>query len=176
MGKPVGVQRSLGMNCPSRSCICDIVAAALCPCSEAHTYDVQVFVFPHTPFYCQCEHGPSAATAYVRAGGSGPGRRSAGRRGVEPALILQGLIHGRFAGSKGDGVEGELEQRAGEGPLNCDGDDAAPARDIGRTQSRANGSVRTCSSSSCKEPQETGRLGTPTATNLNRKYHEVASR
>ena len=35
--------------------------------------------------------------------------------------------------------------------------DAAPAKDIGSTQSRANGSVRTCSS--CQEPQEGGRLG-----------------
>ena len=85
-------------------------------------------------------------------------------------------MHGRFAGSRSDGVEGELEQRAGERPLSCDSDDAAPARDMGRTQSRANGSVRTCSSRSCQEPQEGGRLGTPAATNLNSEYDEVASR
>ena len=134
---------------------------------------------PHTPGYCQYERGPSAATAtaYIGAGGLlGPGRKSAGRRGVVPAFILQDLMHGRFAGSRGDGVEGELEQRAGEGPLSCDSDDAAPARDIGRTQSRANGCVRTCSSRSCQEPQEGGRLGTPAATNLNSEYDEVASR
>ncbi|OLP78437.1 hypothetical protein AK812_SmicGene41374 [Symbiodinium microadriaticum] len=90
---------------------------------------------------------------------------------IDPKLVEQwifvsehDLMHSRFAGSRGDGVEGELEQRAGEGPLSCDSDDAAPARDIGRTQSRANGSVRTCSS--CQEPQEGGRLGTPAATNL----------
>ncbi|CAE7902190.1 unnamed protein product, partial [Symbiodinium sp. KB8] len=57
-------------------------------------------------------------------------------------------MHGQFAGSRGDGVEGELEQRAGEGPLSCDSD----------------------------EPQEGGRLGTPAATNLNSEYDEVASR
>ena len=57
-------------------------------------------------------------------------RRSAGGRGVEPALILQDLMHGRLAGSRGDGVQGELEQRAGEGPVRCDSDDAAPARHI----------------------------------------------
>ncbi|OLQ03113.1 hypothetical protein AK812_SmicGene13942 [Symbiodinium microadriaticum] len=85
--------------------------------------------FSHTPLYCQYERGPSAATAYVRAGGLGPGRKSAGRRSVEPAFILPDLMHGRFAGSNSDGVEGELEQRAGEGPLSCDSDDAAPARD-----------------------------------------------
>ena len=121
----------------------------------------------NTPFYCQYERGPCAATATAEIGAGGllgPGWKSAGRRGVEPAFILQDLMHSRFAGSRGDGVEGELEQRAGEGPLSCDSDDAAPARDIGRTQSRANGSVRTCSS--CQEPQEGGRLGTPAATNL----------
>ena len=83
-------------------------------------------------FHSQYERGPSAAaaTAYIGARGLlGPGRKSAGRRGVEPAFILQDLMHGRFAGSRGDGVEGELEQRAGEGPVSCDSDDAAPARD-----------------------------------------------
>ena len=133
----------------------------------------------HFFFYSQYERGPSAATAtaYIGAGGLlGPGRKSAGRKGVEPAFILQDLMHGRFAGSRGDGVEGELEQRAGEGPLSCDSDDAAPARDISRMQSRANGSVRACSSRACQEPQEGGRLGTPAATNLNSEYDEVASR
>ncbi|OLQ04309.1 hypothetical protein AK812_SmicGene12596 [Symbiodinium microadriaticum] len=54
--------------------------------------------------------------------GPGPGRKSAGRRGVEPAFILQHLMHVRVAGSRGDGVEEELEQKAGEGPLSCDSD------------------------------------------------------
>ena len=40
------------------------------------------------------------------------------------------------AGSRGDGVEGGLEQRAGEGPLSCGSDDAAPTRYISRTQKR----------------------------------------
>ena len=60
--------------------------------------------------------------------GSGPGRKSAGRSGVEPVIILQDVMHGRLAGSRSDGVEGELEQQAGEGPLGCDSDDAAPAK------------------------------------------------
>ena len=34
-------------------------------------------------------------------------------------------MHGRLAGSRGDGVEGEPGQRAREGPLGCDSDDAA---------------------------------------------------
>ena len=48
----------------------------------------------------------------------GPVRKSAGRRGVEPAFVLQDLMHGRLAGSRGDGVErnswrgpSELRQR-----------------------------------------------------------------
>ena len=89
----------------------------------------------HVLFYCQYERGPSAATATacIGAGGLlGPGRKSAGRRGVDP--VLQDLMHGRFAGSRGDGVEGELEQRAGEGPLSCDSNDAAPARDRPRAE------------------------------------------
>ena len=63
-------------------------------------------------------------------------------------------MHSRLAGSRGDGVEGELNQRAGEGPLRRDGDDAAPARHIGRTQSRPNGGVRTLSSGPREEPRE----------------------
>ena len=51
-------------------------------------------------------------------------------------------MHSRLAGSRGDCVERELEQRAGEGPLRCYGNDAAPAGDVGCTQSRADGSVR----------------------------------
>ena len=81
-------------------------------------------------------------------------------------------MHSRLAGSRGGGVEEDLEQRAGEGLLRRDNDDAAPTRHRGR----ANGSVRTCSSRSCKEPQEGGGLGTPSPTNLNSKYHEVAAR
>ena len=61
---------------------------------------------------------------------------------MQPAFVLQDLMHSRLSGSRGDGVEGELKQRAGEGPLRSDGDDATPARHIGRTQSRPNGSVR----------------------------------
>ena len=62
-GKPVGVQKSLGMNCPSRSCICDIVTTALCPRSEADIYDVQMFLFPHTfllPVQLQPTFAPGA--------------------------------------------------------------------------------------------------------------------
>ena len=61
---------------------------------------------------------------------------------MQPTFVLQDLMHSRLAGCRGDGVEGELKQRAGEGPLRSDGDDATPARHIGRTQSRPNGSVR----------------------------------
>ena len=48
----------------------------------------------------------------------------------------------RFAGSGSNCLEGELEQGAGKGPLRCHGDDATPAGHVGRTQSRADGSVR----------------------------------
>ena len=85
-------------------------------------------------------------------------------------------MHSRLAGSRGDGVEGELKQRADEGPLRSDGDDAAPARHIGRTQSRPNGSVRTLSSRPRKEPEEGFGLGTPAATNLDSEHNEVAAR
>ena len=96
----------------------------------------------------------------------------------EPRLVLRSppQNEGLILVSKSSCAREEFEQRAGEGSLSCDSDDAAPARDIGRTQSRANGSVRTCSSRSCQEPQEGGRLGTPAATNLNSEYDEVASR
>ena len=79
---------------------------------------------------------------------------------MQPAFVLQELMHSRLAGSRGDGVEGELKQRAGEGPVRSDGDDAAPARHIGRTQSRPNGSVRTLSSRPRGEPEEGCGLGT----------------
>ena len=75
-------------------------------------------------------------------------------------------MHSRLAGSRGDGVEEELKQRAGEGPVRSDGDDAAPAIHIGRTQSRPNGGVRTLSSRPREEPEEGCGLGTPAATNL----------
>ena len=86
---------------------------------------------------------------------------------MEPAFVLQDLVQSRLAGSRGDSVEGELEQGAGEGSLRRNSDDAAPARHVGRTQSRPNGRMRTCSSRSRKEPQKGGGLGTPAATNLN---------
>ena len=95
---------------------------------------------------------------------------------MQPAFVLQDLMHSRLAGSRGDGVEGELKQRAGEGPLRSDGDDAAPARRIRRTQSRPNGSVRTLSSRPRKEPEEGFGLGTPAATNLDSGHNEVAAR
>ena len=46
------------------------------------------------------------------------------------------LVHSRLAGSRGDSVEGELQQRAGQDSLRRDGDDSAPARHIGRTTLR----------------------------------------
>ena len=72
-------------------------------------------------------------------------------------------MHSRLAGSRGDGVEAELKQKAREGSLRRDGDDAAPARHTGRTHSRPNGSVPTLSLRPREEPQEGCGLGTPAA-------------
>ena len=70
----------------------------------------------------------------------------------------------RLAGTHAQpGVEGELDQRAGEGPLRRDGNDATPTRHVGRTK---NGGVRTHSSRSRKEPREGCRLGTPVNQSL----------
>lgn len=95
---------------------------------------------------------------------------------MQPAFVLQDLMHSQLAGSRGDSVEGELKQRAGEGPLRRDGDDAAPTRHIGRTQSRPNGSVRSSSSRPREEAEEGCGLGAPAATNLDSEHNEVAAR
>ena len=89
-------------------------------------------------------------------------------------------MHSRLAGSRGDVVAGELKQRAGEGPLRSDCDDAAPPRHVGRTQSRPNGSVRTLSSRPREEPEEGCGLGSghqrqPTANTTRRQRGERAS-
>ncbi len=136
-------------------------------------------LFPHTPFCCQYERGPSAATAFVCTGGLGPRRKSAAGRGVDQRSSCRTSCTAGAQAAEATVSRGELEQRAGESRLRCDSNDAAPARHKSRTQSRANHSVRTCSSRSWKEPEEGGRLGTPAATNLNSKTcknHKVESR
>ena len=84
-------------------------------------------------------------------------------------------MHSRLSGSRGDGVEGKLQQRAGEGWLRHDSDDATPARHIGRLQSRPNGRVRTRSPRSCKKPEESCGLGTPAASDLNCEFRSDPS-
>ena len=116
------------------------------------------FFFAH--FLCPVRVRPQCTRSLRSASSLRPLREAAGGRGVQPAFVLQYLMHSRLAGSRGDGVEGELKQRADEGPLRSDGDDAAPARHIGRTQSRPNGSVRTLSSRPRGEPEEGCGLGT----------------
>ena len=96
-------------------------------------------MFFRTP---QCSHSLRLRRQSTPRRGLRSRRESAGGKGVEQAFILQDFMHSRLAGSRGDGVEGDLEQRAGEGLLRRDNDDAAPTRHSGR----ANGSVRTCSS------------------------------
>ena len=63
-------------------------------------------------------------------------RRQTGFRPSPGSGWTWDLLHSRLAGSRGDSVEGELQQRAGEDSLRRDGDDAAPARHIGRTTLR----------------------------------------
>ena len=103
-----------------------------------------VFVFWHK-FYCQYEYGPSAATAYVCASS----RRLAGdlgtrRRGASAHLAGPHAQPARRQQRRR--CRGGVPAKSWRGP-------SAPR------QSRANGSVRTCSS-----------------TNLNSKYHEAAAR
>ena len=69
-----------------------------------------------------------------------------------------------------------IEQRAGEGPLRCYGNDAAPAGHVGCTQGRADGSVRARSARLCKEPQEGRGFRAPAATNLDGENHTAALR
>ena len=66
--------------------------------------------------------------------------------------------------------EGELVS-----PWRCHGDDATPA-DVGCTQSRMDGSVRTRGARLCKEPQEGCGVRGSVATGLGSEDHEVAAR
>ena len=104
-----------------------------------------------------------------------PRWQAAGSRCIQPSRVLQDLVHSRRAGSRGDCLKRELEQRAGEGPLRCCGNDAAPAGHVGCTQGRADGSVRARSVRLCKEPQEGRGFRAPAATNLDGENHKVAA-
>ena len=104
-----------------------------------------------------------------------PRWQAAGSRCIQPSRVLQDLVHSRRAGSRGDCVKRELEQRAGEGPLRCYGNDATPAGHVGCTQGRADGSVRARSARLCKGPQESRGFRAPAATNLDGENHKVAA-
>ena len=121
--------------------------------------------------------GPSATANYStrRVRDLSPRWQAAGSRCIQPSHVLQDLVHSRRAGSRGDCVKRELEQRAGEGPLGCYGNDAAPAGHVGCTQGRADGSVRARSARLCKEPQEGRGFRAPAATNLDGENHKVAA-
>ena len=93
--------------------------------------------FPHTLLATVTRAVPVHLQATRHVGGLGPRGEAAGSRGIQPPLVLQDLMHSRLAGSSGDCVEKELEQRAGEGPLRGYGNDAAPAGDVGCTQTAA---------------------------------------
>ena len=90
---------------------------------------------------------------------------------MQPAFVLQDPRHSRPAGSRADGVEGELKQRAGEGPLRSDGDDAAPAR-TGRAHAQL-----TPSRGACGRLRPRGPRGPPPRQRTPKKKHnEVAAR
>ena len=107
-------------------------AGESCCCFFPHTH-----THTHTLFATVTRAVPVHLQATRHVGGLGPRGEAAGSRGIQPPLVLQDLMHSRLAGSSGDCVEKELEQRAGEGPLRCYGNDAAPAGDVGCTQTAA---------------------------------------
>ena len=79
------------------------------------------------------------------------------------------------AGSGSNCLEEELEQGAGKGPLRCHSDDATPAGHVGRTQSRADGSVRARGACLREEPQEGCGFRAPAASCLDCENHEAAA-
>ena len=135
------------------------------------------FFFLRALFCDSFRRGPSATANYStrRVRDLSPRWQAAGSRCIQPSRVLQDLVHSRRAGSRGDCVKRELEQRAGEGPLRSCGNDAAPAGHVGCTQGRADGSVRARSARLCKEPQEGRGFRAPAATNLDGENHKVAA-
>ena len=145
---------------------------------EVPTLDAASLFFFLTRTFCdRFRRGPGATANYStrRVRDLSPRWQAAGSRCIQPSRVLQDLVHSRRAGSRGDCVKRELEQRAGEGPLRAYGNDAAPAGHVGCTQGRADGSVRARSACLCKEPQEGRGFRAPAATNLDGENHKVAA-
>ena len=69
-----------------------------------------------------------------------------------------------------------VELSPSEGAARCHGDDATPARDVGRTQSRADGGVRTGGACLYEEPQEGCGFSAPAASSLDSEKNEAAAR
>ena len=113
-------------------------------CEMLYVICYMLYVFFARTFCDRFRRGPGATANYStrRVRDLSPRWQAAGSRCIQPSRVLQDLVHSRRAGSRGDCVKRELEQRAGEGPLRGYGNDAAPAGHVGCTQGRADGSVR----------------------------------
>ena len=148
----------------------------MCLANAQYTHTTVSFFLART-FCDRFRRGPGATANYStrRVRDLSPRWQAAGSRCIQPSRVLQDLVHSRRAGSRGDCVKRELEQRAGEGPLRGYGNDAAPAGHVGCTQGRADGSVRARSARLCKEPQEGRGFRAPAATNLDGENHKVAA-
>ena len=111
--------------------------------------------FSHT-LYCRYNYSLRLHRQSTPRRNVGSRRESAGARAWKRSSYRTSCTAGSRApkATVSSSVAVELEQRASEGLLRGDSDDGTLARYKSRTQSRPNGSMRTGSSHSRKEPQE----------------------